>query len=61
MQESVYERDSQKLRPVNVGRWMSYAAAGAMTAMAATNDAEAAIFYSGPLNTAINHARGNAP
>ncbi len=31
-------------------RWVSYAAAGAATAIAASNDSDAAILYSGPLN-----------
>jgi len=38
---------------MNVGRWASYAVAGAATAIAATNDAEAAILYSGVLNTSV--------
>ncbi len=43
---------------VNVGRWISYAAAGAATAVAASNDTEGAILYSGVLNQAVGHAAG---
>ncbi len=35
---------------VNAGRWISYAAAGAATAVAASNDADGAIMYSGTVN-----------
>ena len=51
-------KKSRKSCAVNVGRWVSYAAAGAVTAMAASNDAEAAILYSGPLNIHVDHAHG---
>ena len=44
---------------VNVGRWMSYAAAGAVTAMAASNEAEATIYYSGVINFKIFKATTN--
>jgi hypothetical protein len=38
---------------VDLGRWFSYAAAGAATALAASNDAEGAILYSGTLNMPV--------
>ena len=41
------KKSRKKSCAINVGRWMSYAAAGAATAMVATNDAEATIWYSG--------------
>ncbi len=44
---------------VNASRWLSYATAGAVTALAATNDAEAGILYSGVLNTSINAGPGS--
>jgi len=43
-------KNSRKVCTVNMGRWMSYAAAGAATAFAASNDADAGILYSGVLN-----------
>ena len=46
---------SKKSCAVNVGRWMSYAAAGAAATLAVSNEAEATIFYSGTLNTVLNH------
>ncbi len=44
---------AKKVRPrcsLNGGRWISYTVAAAATAVAATNDAEAGILYSGALN-----------
>ncbi len=41
---------------LNVGRWITYAAAGTATAMVAANDAEASILYSGTLNTPVSGA-----
>ena len=46
---------------VNVGRWLSYAAAGAVTAMAATDDAQAVIAYSGIVNLPLDPPRGINP
>ncbi len=43
---------------VNIGRWLSYAAAGAATAFAASNDAEAGILYSGPINLSLTPGVG---
>ena len=48
---------------VNAGRWVSYAAAAAVTAVAsneAANDASAAILYSGVLNTHVAGSHGGA-
>jgi len=48
---------SRKRCSVNVARWASYAAAGAVTAVAASNDsAVGAIFYSGPIDSNISPA-----
>ncbi len=47
-------KKSRAQSAVNVGRWSAYALAGAATAMAASNDAEAGtIHYSGLLNTTV--------
>ncbi len=41
---------------INVGRWSAYALAGAATAVAASNDADATIYYSGPVNAQLTFA-----
>ena len=51
-------KKSRKSSTINAVRWTSYAVAGAATAVAATNDSEGAILYSGVLNTAVTPAAG---
>ena len=48
-------KESRKRCSVNLGRWMSYAAAGAATALVASNDAEATIYYSGTIDLAVSN------
>ena len=49
------KKQSRRRCAINLGRWVSYAAAGTVTALAASNDAEAAILYSGPINFTITN------
>ena len=53
-------RKSRVRCAVDLGRWISYAAAGAVTAVAAANDSEAGILFSGVLNTTLpTHPTGS--
>ncbi len=66
-------KKSRARSAVNVGRWASYALAGAATTLAASSEADAQIHYSGPLNKVLGrgsefamttlhtHARGFPP
>ncbi len=49
------KKSNKKSSAINVGRWISYAAAGAAATVAVSNEAEATIFYSGTLNNVLNH------
>ncbi len=40
-------KKSRARSSIHVGRWSAYALAGAATAVAASNDADAVIYYSG--------------
>ncbi len=51
------KKKSRQRCAVNLGRWFSYAAAGAATAGLAANDVEAGIFYSGVLNQSVGMAQ----
>jgi hypothetical protein len=46
----------QPVKLVNNSRWAAYATAGAATALAGVNSAEADIHYSGLLNTSVNNS-----
>lgn len=46
----------QPISLVNNSRWVAYATAGAATAIAGVNSAEADIHYSGPLNISVNNS-----